>query len=288
MIEALLFSTLRLSTPMLFASLGGLFSERSGVINIALEGFMLVGAFVAAVVALATGSPWLGFAVAAGAGAIVGAFYAFFVVIGRTDQIVAGTAVNFLAMGAIPFALKLLHGSTTNSPTLPAAARFTFEPLILVWVFWIAAWWIVQRAPAGQWISFAGEHPQALATAGVSPRKVRFWSVVAGGALAAMGGACLSVFLSSAYSRNMTAGRGFMALAALIFGKWRPVPMALACLFFGFTDAVQIRLQGLLLPSGEPVPAALVQIVPFVVTVLVLAGFVGRARAPKALGRHFH
>ncbi len=288
MIETILLSTLRLSVPMLFAGMGGLFSERSGVINIALEGFMLVGAFVGAAVALATGSPWLAFAAAGGAGALLGAFYALFVVIGRTDQIVAGTAVNFLAMGAIPFAGKLLWQSSTSSPGVPAEARFIYEPLILGWGIWVLVVAFFLRAPAGQWISFAGEHPQALATAGINPRKVRFWSVVAGGALAAMGGACLSIFLSSGYSRNMTAGRGFMALAALIFGKWQPVPMAVACLFFGFTDAVQIRLQGLSLPSGEPVPAALVQIVPFVVTVLVLAGFVGKARAPKAIGQHFH
>jgi general nucleoside transport system permease protein len=136
--------------------------------------------------------------------------------------------------------------------------------------------------PAGLWVSFAGEHPEALDAAGVRVNRVRWIAVLVSGALAGMGGASLSIFLSSSFSRDMTAGRGFMALAALIFGKWKPLPTALACLLFGFADAIQIRLQG----AGS-IPVQFIQILPYLVTILVLAGFVGRSRPPKALGTSF-
>jgi simple sugar transport system permease protein len=136
-------------------------------------------------------------------------------------------------------------------------------------------------------VSFAGEHPEALDAAGIRVNRVRWAAVLVSGALAGMGGASLSVFLASSFSRNMTACRGFMALAALIFGKWKPVPTALACLLFGFAEAVQIRLQGVSLWGGNPIPVQFIQILPYLVTILVLAGFVGRSRAPKALGTAF-
>jgi simple sugar transport system permease protein len=136
-------------------------------------------------------------------------------------------------------------------------------------------------------VNFAGEHPEALAAAGIRVNRVRWAAVLVSGALAGMGGASLSIFLSSSFSRDMTAGRGFMALAALIFGKWKPLPTALACLLFGFADAVQIRLQGVALWGDEPIPVQFIQILPYLVTIFVLAGFVGRSRAPKALGTAF-
>ena len=137
------------------------------------------------------------------------------------------------------------------------------------------------------WLSFAGEHPSALDAAGVRVNRVRWAAVLVSGALAGMGGASLSVFLSSSFSRDMTAGRGYMALAALIFGKWKPIPAAAACLLFGFAEASQIRLPGFALWGGQPIPVQFIQILPYVVTVLVLAGFVGHSRAPKALGTPF-
>ena len=136
-------------------------------------------------------------------------------------------------------------------------------------------------------MNFAGEHPEALDAAGIRVNRVRWLAVLASGALAGMGGASLSIFLSSSFSRDMTAGRGFMALAALIFGKWKPVPAALACLLFGFAEAVQIRLAGCDLWGSEPIPVQFIQILPYLVTILVLAGFVGHSRAPKALGTPF-
>jgi simple sugar transport system permease protein len=279
-------SVLRMATPMIFAALGGLLSERSGVINIALEGLMLVGAFVAAVATLETGSPGMGFALAGAAGALTGLFYAFTVIHGRGNQIVAGTALNLLVMGLIPLLLKRLYDSTGGTPSLPAEQRFQLFPLWFVFVTAGAVWLVMRKSRLGLWVSFAGENPEALDAAGVSVLAVRYGAVTASGLLAGLGGACLSVFLASGYSRNMVAGRGFMALAALILGKWRPPLAVLACLFFGLMDALQIHLQGASV-AGVAVPGQLVQLIPYLATIVVLAGFVGQARPPKRIGAVF-
>jgi simple sugar transport system permease protein len=283
----LIASTLRVSTPLIFAALGGMFSERSGVINIALEGMMLIGSFAAAVGTLVTHSPWLGSAWGMGGGLLLAAFYGLFVIRLRADQIVAGTAINMLAVGATPFLCKILYDVTGSTPAIPMGERFESAPLYLSWALVAGCYLWVRYTPTGLWVSFAGEHPEALDAAGIRVNRVRWMAVLVSGALAGMGGASLSIFLSSSFSRNMTAGRGFMALAALIFGKWKPLPTALACLLFGFADAVQIRLQGVSLWGGQPIPVQFIQILPYVVTILVLAGFVGRSRAPKALGTPF-
>jgi ABC-type uncharacterized transport system permease subunit len=287
LITELVFSTLRVSTPLLFASMGGLFSERSGVINIALEGLMLVGAFAAAAVASHTGSPFEGALAGAGAGVVLAALYAFSVITLRADQIVAGTAINMLAAGATPFLCKILYDSSSSTPSLPLASRFQWSPMLWAWIAVGFTQVVIRYTPVGLWIRFAGEHPEALDAAGVRVNRIRWLGVLVSGALAGLGGATLSVFLASSFSRNMTAGRGFMALAALIFGKWKPIPAAIACLLFGFTDALQTRLQGVVLWGAEPVPVQFIQILPYVVTILLLAGFVGRSRAPKALGLPF-
>lgn len=278
-------STARLATPLAFAAMGGLLSERSGIVNIALEGKMLVGAFAAGVVAYATGSPWLGLWGGALAGTALAALYAICVLPLRANQIVAGTGINMLALGIVPFAGKILYDVTGSTPALDIDQRFAMAPMPLAFasVLIIAA--LLKFTRAGLWVRFAGEHPEALAAAGVSVAKVRWAAVLAAGFLAGMGGASLSIFLASSFSRNMTAGRGFIALAALILGKWRPVPAMLACLLFGLADAVQIRLQGLEFAGVGKVPVQFIQILPYVVTLIVLAGFVGRARAPKALGQ---
>src|SRR5512136_1542976 len=277
-------STLRVSTPLIFAALGGMFSERSGVINIALEGLMLIGAFAAAVLTCVTHSPWLGTAGGAGAGILLAAAYGLFVIWLRANQIVAGTAINMLALGLTPFLCKVLYDVTGQTPAIPLAERFQSAPLYLSWGLVVLCWLWLRYTRGGLWVSFAGEHPEALDAAGIRVNRVRWAAVLVSGALAGLGGASLSVFLSSSFSRNMTAGRGFMALAALIFGKWKPVPTAIACLLFGFAEAVQIRLQGVVLWGKDPIPVQFIQILPYLVTILVLAGFVGRSRAPKALG----
>ena len=287
MTRQLLESTLRVSTPLIFAALGGMFSERSGVINIALEGMMLVGAFGAAVGTLVTHSPWLGSAWGLGAGVLLAAVYALFVIRFRANQIVAGTAINMLALGLTPFLCKIRYDVTGQTPAIPIEERFHSAPLYLSWLLVALCWWWMKYTRQGLWLSFAGEHPEALDAAGIRVNRVRWAAVLASGALAGLGGASLSVFLSSSFARNMTAGRGFMALAALIFGKWRPLPTAVACLLFGFAEAVQIRLQGVALWGKDPIPVQFIQILPYLVTILVLAGFVGRSRAPKALGTVF-
>jgi simple sugar transport system permease protein len=280
----LLGSTLRVSTPLIFAMLGGLASERSGVVNIALEGMMLVGAFAGAAVAAQAHSPWVGFAAAGGAGMALAAVYALFVIEWRSDQIVAGTAINLLAAGITPFATKILYGSTIGTPPLPIELRFQSAPIWIALMLSVLAWATLKYLPVGLWVRFAGEHPEALSVAGIRARRVRWAAVLVGGAVAGMGGASLSIFLASSFTRGMTAGRGFMALAALIFGKWRPGPALAACLLFGLADALQIRLQGLVLWGTEPVPVQFIQILPYAITILVLAGWVGQSRAPKALG----
>ena len=287
MISQILASTLRVSTPLIFAAMGGLLSERSGVINIALEGLMLVGAFGAAIGTHLTHSPWLGALCGLGAGLVLAAVYGLFVITLRANQIVAGTAINMLAMGLTPFLCKLLYDQTSSTPPIPVGERFQSAPLWLGWVAVLLCWLWLKRTQGGLWLNFAGEHPAALDAAGVRVNRVRWAAVLASGALAGLGGASLSVYLASFFSRNMTAGRGFMALAALIFGKWRPIPAALACLLFGFTEAIQMRLQGVPLWGGKPIPVQFIQILPYLVTVLVLAGLVGRSRAPKTLGTAF-
>ncbi len=287
MLPQLLAPTLRLSTPLIFASLGGLCSERAGVINIALEGLMLMGAFGAAVGTLATHSPWLGSLCGVGAAVVLAALYALLVIQLRANQIVAGTAINMLALGLTPFLCKILYDVTGSTPMIPLEERFQSAPLYVAWALVLLVWLAMRYTPAGLWLSFAGEHPEALNAAGIRVNRVRWAAVLLSGALAGLGGASLSVFLSSSFSRNMTAGRGFMALAALIFGKWTPVPAALACLLFGFADAAQMQLQGVVLWGTKPIPVQFIQILPYVVTMLVLAGFVGRARPPKALGTPF-
>ena len=287
MIRQLIASTLRVSTPLIFAALGGMFCERSGIINIALEGMLLIGAFGAAVGTLVTHSPWLGSVCGMGAGVLLAAIYGLFVIRLRADQIVSGMAINMLAMGLTPFFCKILYDVTGSTPSIPIAERFHSAPLYLSWGLVAICFLWMKYTPTGLWVSFAGEHPEALAAAGIRVNRVRWAAVLVSGALAGMGGASLSIFLSSSFSRDMTAGRGFMALAALIFGKWKPLPTAFACLLFGFADAVQIRLQGVALWGGQPIPVEFIQILPYLVTILVLAGFVGRSRAPKALGTVF-
>lgn len=284
MIVSLVASTLRVSTPLVFASLGGLFSERSGVINLGLEGIMLGGAFGAAAGAHATHSPWLGAMAGMIAGMCLAWIYGFCVIRMRANQIIAGTAINLLALGLTPELCKILYDVSGSTPALSLGERFQSGPIYLSWVTVLACWAVLRHTRFGLRVLFAGENPQALEAGGVEVNCVRWRALLLGGALAGMGGAMLSVYLSSSFSREMTAGRGFMALAALIFGKWKPLPTALACLLFGFTEAVQIRLQGVAFWGVGPIPGQFVQIIPYAVTLTVLAGFVGRSRPPKALG----
>lgn len=281
---SLLTATLRLSAPLIFAALGGYLSEKSGVINLALESFLLVGAFSAASIAFVSSSAWLGWIAAFVFGCAFAALYAFCVIEGRTDQVVAGTAFNLLAIGFIPYLSKIFFDSTGSTPSLPLEDRFSFEPLLWLLMVLALVLFISRKTRAGLWLIVAGEHPEALRSSGLSPRQVRWIAVTLGGGLAAWGGATLSLALASSYSPLMSAGRGFMALAALIFGRWKPGLTVMACLLFGLTDAMQIRLQGTSIGSFT-IPVQFIQILPYVVTLLALGGFMGASRAPKELGK---
>jgi len=282
----LLASALRVSTPLIFAAMGGLLSERAGVINIALEGMMLIGACAGAIGTFYSHSPWIGMLIAMAAGVAAAAIYAAFVIPGRANQIVASMAVNMLALGLTPFVCKILFDVTGSTPPIPINERFQTAPLWLSWCAVAGCFIFLRYTRGGLRLRFAGEKPEALHAGGISVNRVRWMAVLAGGALAGLGGATLSIWLSSSFSRNMTAGRGFIALAALIFGKWKPLPAALACVLFGLAEAAQIRLQGVTM-RGFAIPVQFIQILPYVVTIIVLAGFVGRSRMPSALGTPF-
>src|SRR5437016_8725076 len=300
---SMLFSTIRLSTPLVLAALGGLYSERSGVINIALEGLLLAGAFTAASVTFYAHSPWIGLGAAIFGGALVAYLIALAGIRFEADQVVTGTGINILFLGlpaVLSGALFLSSGSTPQIPKenlLPAlSGLLPFMPQwriftdvssvsLLALVIVLVTRYVLYRTPFGLRLRAVGENPEAADAAGVSVNLMRYIGVMLSGALAGIGGAYLSIGQSSLFTRNMTAGRGFIALAALIFGKWRPVQTMLACLLFGFADALTIQMQGVAkLPSGGDIPVQFIQMIPYLVTIIVLAGFIGQSRAPGALG----
>ncbi len=282
---SLIFSTIRLSTPLVLAALGGMFSERSGVINIALEGMMLAGAFTAAALTYATGSPWIGLAGAAGAGVLVASIHAVASIRYRADQVVVGTAINILMLGLPGFLSGAFFLSSGSTPQIPIEHLIPRAPILMAFALVPITWYVLYRTPFGLRLRAVGENPEAADAAGVNVASLRYTGVLLSGALAAIGGAYLSIGQSSLFTRNMTSGRGFIALAALIFGKWRPVQTMLACLFFGLTEALTIQMQGVVkLPSGDEIPVQFIHMVPYVLTIIVLAGFIGTSRPPRALG----
>jgi ABC-type uncharacterized transport system permease subunit len=293
---ALLAATLRYATPLVFGALGGLFSERSGVINIALEGMMLVGAFFGAWGADVTGSWVGGIVIAMIAGGVFGFIHALFAVHLRADQIVSGTAINLLALGITGYLyidIYKTEGTPDNLPGVPDVhLPIKSVPLLgdvfgqlnlLVWValaLVVVVWVVVFRTPAGLRLRSAGENPLAAETAGLSVVRTRYLAVTTSGALAALGGAFLSIGFVHSFTQNMVAGRGFIALAALIFGRWRPGAALAATLLFGFGSALAQRL-----PTFSPSGAVLFQALPYVLTLIAVTGLVGRSIPPAALGR---
>lgn len=282
---ALIWSTIRLSTPLILAALGGLFSERSGVINIALEGMMLAGAFTAAAVTHAVGNPFVGLLAGIGAGMLVAAIHAVACIRYRADQVVSGTAINILMIGIPPFLSGAFFLSSGSTPQIPKNQLIPSTPVVIAFLLVPLAWYVLYKTPFGLRLRSVGENPEAADAAGVRVARMRYAGVLLSGVLAGIGGAYLSIGQSSLFTRNMTSGRGFIALAALIFGKWRPVQTMLACLLFGFTEAITIQMQGVVkLPSGDDIPIQFIQMVPYLLTIIVLAGFIGSSRPPKALG----
>ena len=285
-----LLSVLRMAVPLIFAALGGFLSERCGVIDISLEGKMLMGAFVAASTAHFTQSAiWGGFA-AVVFGVFVGICYAFLCVTLKGHQVIVGTAVNLFASGITPFLANILFETTSSTPVLSGDAKFHMLPFFAVIVIGALILYCSRFTLLGLWHRVAGDLPPALEASGVSSAKVRFFALGIAGALVCFGGATLSLFLSSGFSRGMTAGRGFMALAAVVLGKWKPHGAILGCLLFGFAEALQIQMQSSLGGADSKtttfsVPVQLIETFPYLLTLIILAGFVGNAKAPKYLGR---
>ena len=282
---ALIWSTVRLSTPLILAALGGMFSERSGVINIALEGMMLAGAFTAAAITHAVGNPFVGLVAGMAAGLLIALIHATACIRYKADQVVTGTAINILMLGMPAFLSGAFFLSSGATPQIPKDQLIPWTPIIIAFLLVPLTWYVLYKTPFGLRLRSVGENPEAADAAGVRVARMRYAGVLLSGVLAGIGGAYLSIGQSSLFTRNMTSGRGFIALAALIFGKWRPVQTMLACLLFGLTEAISIQMQGVVkLPSGEDIPVQFIQMVPYVLTIIVLAGFIGSSRPPRALG----
>lgn len=284
--DDLLLSSLRLSIPLIFAALGGLLSERGGVANIALEGFILVAAFSAAAVTTLSHSLPLGVLAAMIATFVFGGVFAAVCIWGKADQIVVGTAFNLLAMGTIPVASRALFGQTGSTPTLELDMRFS-QPLYFAAVAFAAAgilWFVVGSTRFGLRLRAAGDYPEALEAQGVSVPNLRWWAISLGAVVVSFAGVYISLCQASGYSRNMAGGRGFIALAALIFGGWKPLPTLAACCFFGLMDALQIQLQNLESVRAV-IPDQFVQVFPYIVTLIVLMLSSRRIRAPLAINR---
>ncbi|TET34376.1 MAG: ABC transporter permease [Planctomycetota bacterium] len=288
-ILGLILGALAGATPLIFAALGGLCSERAGVINLALEGFMLVGAFGAVLVTYVTGSPLAGLIGAVIAAAVFALVYAFLCLDLRADQIVAGIVMNLLAAGICAFLVKRIWNISQNSPpveklfSIPIAfGDFRREISILVPVAFVAVivvWFILRRTVFGLNLRAAGEDPSALVATGVSPRRVRYFALLCSGILCGLGGAFLSIGYLNQFMTTITHGRGFIAIAALIMGNWRPVRTAAACLLIGAAYEAGYAL------TGFGVPEEVWRMLPYVLTIVVLCVFNIAVRPPRALGR---
>lgn len=281
-------ATLTFSPPLIFAALGGLFSERSGIVNIALEGMMTAGAFFAIYVSVQTGTWVLGVVGAMLAGMVLALLHAVATVTFRADQIVSGTAILLIAAGLVNFLNLTLFGPQGSPATISTPPKPGGISLLVPIAFAAVAltWFVVFRTPFGLRLRSVGEHPRAADTVGIDVFRMRYVAVLVSGALAGIGGAFISYNVSS-YTENMVAGNGFIALAALIFGKWRPVPVMLACLLFGFSQGLASRLSGVdWLPGAFQSPELLTAL-PYVITLVALAGFVGRSVAPAAVGKPY-
>jgi general nucleoside transport system permease protein len=304
-------STLRLAAPLVLAALAGLFAERSGVIDIGLEGKMLAAAFASAAAAAVYQSAWLGLGAGIVTSAALAWLHGFACITHRGNQVVSGLAINILVSGlTIMLGIAWFHQGG-QTPSLSADARFGgitwpfvdtlagvpvlgtiyVELLsghnVLVYVAFLAvplAWWVIYRTRFGLRLRAVGENPAAADTAGISVTWMRYQAMLICGLLCGVAGSYLSTAHGAAFVRDMTAGKGYIALAAMIFGKWRPIPAMFACLLFGFLDAIAVRLQGVQVPGIGTISVQFIQALPYLLTVILLAGFIGRAQAPKASG----
>ena len=281
---AIFLAMIRNSIPLVFASIGGVFSERSGVIQIGLEAFLLVGALFGAIGAHYFQSGIHGLVCGAFAGLFLSWIFSFSVLIAKADAIVAGTALNLLVMGVNPYITKLFFGSTGATPSLPIESRLTWQPYLLLILLTSLAVYIFKFTRFGLWISFAGESPKALRSSGISPILVRFLSLCACGIVTGIGGSTLSIFLASSYSPNMSAGRGFIALATVIMGRWRPGAAIASAFLFTFIESAQVFIQSSNSGGNFQLPTQLIQAIPYLLTILTLVFWARKSQSPKALG----
>ena len=297
-IGPILQSTIRQATPLIFAALGGLFSERSGVINIGLEGLMLISAFAGVVGAHVSGNALVGLFTGLGAGLLFALVHALMCVTFEADQIISGTAINLLALGGTGFLMVVAFGSGGTSPRvdsfesvaipllsdIPIIGKAFFDQSLLVYLIYIlvpVTWFVVYRTPFGLRLRATGEVPEAVDTAGVSVSRMRYYGVALSGILAALGGVYLSMGVLSAFTEGMTGGRGFLALAALIFGRWNPIGALALPLLVGFAYATTFGV------SLEAIPIELIEMLPYLLTIVALCAFGGRAIAPAAIGKPY-
>lgn len=300
--ESLTASAFRVGAPLILAAFAGMYAERAGVVDIGLEGKMLAGAFFAAAAAYSFNDPWLGLAAAVAASVALSALHGFAAITLGGDQVVSGMAVNILAAGLTPTLAHAWFHLGGQTPLLPEAARVPELPLAgLLGEAWggssallaaalvtaLVTWLVLERTRFGLRLRAVGENPHAVDVAGLSVAGLRWRALMICGVLTGLAGAYLSIAHGAGFVRDMTAGKGYLALAALIFGKWRPWPTLAACLLFAYADAAQARLQGAALPLIGAIPAPFIQMSPYVLTVLLLAGLVGRAQAPKASGQPY-
>ncbi len=282
--------TLMYSTPLIFGALGGVISERSGVTNIGIEGMMVIGAVAAAAGSYFTGNPWIGFLVAGVCGALVALLHAIASVSFAADQTISGVAINMLAPGIALFACKNLFEGAAMSPIAPKLPSFTISTpvanlsinitTIIALAFAIIMWFVLYRTKWGLRVRAVGEHPAAADTLGINVYRVRYICVIVSGMLAGFGGAAMTIAIISQFTQTAISGHGFIAMAAVIFGKWTPFGAYGACLLFGFTQALVIMLGG----GNFAVPSQILAMLPYVMTIIVLIIFVGRSVAPKADG----
>jgi simple sugar transport system permease protein len=281
----LLWATIRKSVPLIFASTGGFFSERAGVVNIGLEGMMLFGAFSGAVISVSTHNPWLGVLGAAVVGGMVGYLHAVATVSLRANQIISGVAINMLGVGGTVFLSQVFMGGERSFSLGPADRLPVWGPFIpLVYLSFIVvglAFVFAYFTVPGLRMRSVGEHPRAADTQGINVNRTRIMAVIMSGVCAGLGGAYLP-FFSGSFAKNMTSGQGFIALAALIFGKWNPLGAMAASLLFGFADALQESLQG-----RGGLPPQVFQAIPYVLTIVALAGVIGRSIPPAGVGKHY-
>ena len=311
---SVLSATLRVATTLVFAAMAGMFSERSGTIDIGLEGKMLAASFAAACVAIVTGSAWLALLGAVIVGIAMALLHGLACITYRGNHVVSGVAINIMAAGLTIVLGNAWFARGGQTPDVPPGARFTpivfpgsealypvpiIGPLyrfvlgghnLLVYAAFLAvpiAWWVLYHTRFGLRLRAVGEDPKVVDTAGISVTWLRYRAVVIAGMLCGFAGTYLAIAQNAAFTPHMTAGQGFIALAAMVFGKWRPWPAMFACLLFGLLDAIAIRLQGVVLPGIGQVPVEAIQALPYILTVVLLAGFVGRAMAPHALGQPY-